>query len=241
MSDDNYVSRTPQLLKSFDTAISLVKPVLVVRYGDEADALIQDSRQEYRDLIPEIPYIGDKDPLLDVFFFPASRHLGIFKAFREHGKTVEEVGRLVYEIGEAEINAIPVLVRRAIGILWFSRWFKGRLQKRAALSRERKYPAGYIVAFVRGDGTEFDYEFDYIECAVLNFYRQQGAAELVPYVCAIDKIASEKLGWGLRRTMTLAEGGAMCDFQFKKGGETCVAIPQSLWQVDKWTESRLTR
>jgi hypothetical protein len=125
----NYVSRAPQLLKGFDRAISLVKPILFARYGDEADALIQDSRQEYRDLIPQIPYLGDKDPLLDELFFPASRHLGLFKAFREHGKTVEEVGRLVYEIGEAEIEAIPALVRRAIGILWFSRWFRGRLQK----------------------------------------------------------------------------------------------------------------
>ena len=233
MSNENYVSRTPQLLKGFDRAISLVKPILIARYGDEADALIQDSRQEYCDLIPQIPYIGDKDPLLDVFFFPASRHLGIFKAFREHGKTVEEVGRLVYEIGEAEINAIPGLARRAIGIMWFSRWFKGRLQKRVALSRERKYPAGYSVAFVQGDGIEFDYEFDYIECAVLNFYRQQGAAELVRYLCAIDKIASELLGWGLHRTMTLADGGSRCDFQFKKDGKTCVTIPPSLRKVGK--------
>jgi hypothetical protein len=36
------------------------------------------------------------------------------------------------------------------------------------------------------------------------------------------------LGWGLRRTMTLAEGGERCDFRFKKGGETCVPIPPSL-------------
>ena len=163
-----------------------------------------------------------------MFFFPATRHLGLYKAFREHGKTVEEVGRLVYEIGEAEIRAIPGLVRRVIGILWFSRWFTNRLQKRAVLSREHPYSGGYVVAFAHGDGKEFEYEFDYIECAVLNFYRQQSAAELVPYLCAIDKIASELLGWGLRRTITLAEGGAKCDFQFKKGGKTCVAIPPTL-------------
>ena len=233
MADENYVSRTPQLLKSFDRAISLAKPLLIARYGDEADVLMQDSRRQYLELIPQIPYIGDRNPLLDVFFFPATRHLGIFKAFREHGKTVEEVGQLVYEIGEAEIRAIPGLARRVIGILWFSRWFRGRVRRRAALSGEREYPAGYVVAFVQGDGIEFDFEFDYIECAVLNLYRQQGAAELVPYVCAIDKIASESLGWGLRRTTTLAEGGAMCKFQFKKGGQTCVPIPQSLRLADK--------
>ncbi len=233
MLHQNYVSRTPQLLKGFDKAISHIKPVLITRYGDEANALIQDSRQKYHDLIPQIPYIGDNNPLLDVFFFPASRHLGIYKAFQKYGKTVEEVGRLIYEIGEAEIKAIPGLVRRVIGVLWFSRWFRGRLKERAALSKEHKYPGGYVVEYVQGDGKDFDYEFDYFECAVLNFYRQQGAVELVPYICAIDEIASELLGWGLRRTMTLAEGGTKCDFQFKKGGKTCVRVPQSLGSLDK--------
>jgi hypothetical protein len=164
----------------------------------------------------------------DVFLFPASWCLAIYQAFQDHGKTAEETGRLVYEIAEAEIQAIPGWVRRAIGVLWFSRWFRKRLQKRAALSQERKYPGDYVVAYVEGDGKDFDYEFDYIECASFKFYQEQGAAELGPYICAIDKVASEMLGWGLRRTMTLAEGGEKCDFRFKKGGKTCVAIPQSL-------------
>src|SRR5574341_1441219 len=136
MSHENYISRTPHLLKSFDRAISLVKPVLIARYGEEANALIQASRQEYCGLIPQIPYVGENNPLVDVFYLPASRHLGIYKAFQEHGKTVEEVGQLVYEIGEAELKAIPGFVRRAVRLVWFSRWFTTRLQKRAALSQK---------------------------------------------------------------------------------------------------------
>lgn len=69
---------------------------------------------------------------------------------------------------------------------------------------------------------------DYIECASCKLLNEQGATELGPYVCAVDKVASEMLGWGLRRTMTLAEGGERCDFRFKKGGETHVVVPQSL-------------
>lgn len=233
MPYENYISRTSHLLRSFDRAISLVKPVLVERYAEEANVLIQASRQKYRDLIPQIPYIGENNPLVGMFYLPASRHLGIYKAFQERGKTVEEVGQLVYEIGEAELKAIPGFVRRVVGIVWFSRWFAVRLQKRAALSQERKYPGGYVVAYRQGNGKEFDYEVDYLDCAVDNFFRRQGAANLVPYLCAIDKIASELMGWGLRRTMTLADGGAKCDFRFKKDGETCVAIPQSLRKVYK--------
>lgn len=36
------------------------------------------------------------------------------------------------------------------------------------------------------------------------------------------------LGWGLARTMTLAEGAEQCDFRFKKDGDTRVAMPEPL-------------
>ena len=107
-----------------------------------------------------------------------------------------------------------------------------RLQRRAASSLEREYPGGYVLAYVEGDGRDYDYGIDYIECASCKFLNAQGAPELGPYVCAVDKIASEMLGWGLRRTTTLAQGGERCDFRFKKGAETNVTIPQSL-QVDR--------
>ena len=228
MSNETYVSRRPRLLKGFDRSVSSVKQVLIARYGEEeANTLMRESRQKYKDLIPQIPYIGKRNPLL-IFLLPASRYLAIYRTFQEHGRTVEEAGRLVYEIAEAQFEAIPRWVRRVIGVLWFIPWFAKRLQKRAALSQERKYPGGYVLAYVEGDGQDFDYGIDYIECASCKFLNEQDAAELGPYVCAVDKVASEMLGWGLRRTMTLAEGGERCDFRFKKGGKTLVTIPQSL-------------
>lgn len=228
MSYGTYVSRKSRLLKDFDRSVSRVKQVLIARYGEGvANTLMRESRQKYEDLIPQIPYIGDRNPLL-IFLLPASRYLAIYRTFQKHGKTVEEAGRLVYEIGEAEFEAIPCWVRRAIGVLWFSRWFAKRLQKRAATSQERKYSGGYVLAYIEGDGQDFDYGIDYIECASCKFLNEQDAAELGLYVCAVDKVASEMLGWGLRRTMTLAEGGERCDFRFKKGGKTRVVVPQAL-------------
>ena len=50
----------------------------------------------------------------------------------------------------------------------------------------------------------------------------EGAPELAPYLCLIDILYSEKFGWGLMRTTTLADGDERCDFRFKKGGETRV-------------------
>jgi len=39
-----------------------------------------------------------------------------------------------------------------------------------------------------------------------------------------ELLYSEALGWGLRRTMTLADGQERCDFRFKRGGKTHVAL-----------------
>ena len=228
MSYETYISRKSQLLKAFDRSVSRAKQGLIARYGEaETITLMHESRLMYEDIIPEIPYIGNRNPFL-IFLIPASRVVAIYRTFQKHGRTVEETGQLIYEIGEAEFKAIPGWVQRLIEVLWFSRWFTNRLQKRAASSQKRKYAGGYVLTFVKGDGQDFDYGIDYSECATCKFLNEQGAAELSPYLCAVDQVASEMLGWGLRRTMTLAEGGKKCDFRFTKGGKTSLTLPQSL-------------
>jgi hypothetical protein len=76
------------------------------------------------------------------------------------------------------------------------------------------------MTYVEGNGRDFDYGVDYSECAICKFLSAQNALELVPYMCATDKIGSELLGWGLSRTMTIAKGDEKCDFRYKKGGTT---------------------
>ncbi len=225
---ENYVSRKPSLLRAYDKSIKRVRPTLVARFGQEqADSIIRESGQEYERLVPEIPYIGERSPML-YFLLPTSRHLAVYRILQRHGRPLEEAGQIVYEMGEAEIRAVPSVARRTIGYLWFSPLFKRRLKRRAAESRARQYPGGYVIDYVEGDGQEFDYGVDYIECASCKFLKAQGVPELTPYGCAVDKVASEMLGWGLSRTMTLAEGYDRCDFRFKKGGMTCVPLPPSL-------------
>ena len=226
MASETYPHRKSQFLSSFKRSIERVHPVLIDRYGrQEADTLMRLSGQKYEDLIPQIPYIGDRNPMFNLFLLPASRYLAIYRAFQSHGRSLEETGRLVYEIGQAELLAIPGLVRWVISALWFSGLFRKRVQRRAALSQARKYPGDFVFVYTEPGNQEFDYGIDYLECAVCKFYRQQDAVALTPYICAIDKPASEMLGWGLYRMQALADGGEKCDFRFKKGGNTRVEIP----------------
>lgn len=41
-----------------------------------------------------------------------------------------------------------------------------------------------------------------------------------PVMYAMDIVAREMFGWGLTRTMTIADGYEKCDFRYKKGGKT---------------------
>jgi hypothetical protein len=233
LRENNYIYRKQQLLKAFDKAITRSKHVLVTRYGNEkAYSLIRESRLEYETIIPKIPFIGYKDPFL-VFLFPKSRCLAIYRVLRRKGLIFGEAAQIIFQMGEAELESVPILLRRIIGYLWFSPIYKWRLRKRAKESQERKYPGSYVFNFIEGDGRIFDYGFDYTECAGCKFFSQQGTPELAPIMCATDIIASKIFGWGLTRTITIADGFQKCDFRFKKGGKTNITISPSVKDVCK--------
>jgi hypothetical protein len=175
-------------------------------------------------LIPEIPTIENGSIMLQLLL-PATRNLALYRAMRDQNHAAEETLQMTYLMGQAGIQAVPAVIRWAIGRIWFSGWFLRRLQRRAAKSQEGKNPDGYVFFFVAGDGQSFDYGIDYTQCAACKFLEAQGAPELTPIACAVDKVASEMMGWGLTRRTTLAEGHDRCDFRFKKGGKTDVPLP----------------
>jgi hypothetical protein len=231
MEVDNYILAKLKFLKSFDKSIARSKRVLIPRFGnDQTNLLIIESRSEYEALVPQIPFIGHRSPFL-IFLLPTSRSLAIYRVLRRKALTVEEAGQIIYQMYEAEFSSIPILLRRLIGYLWFSPLFIRRLRKRAKESQERKYPGGYVLTFLEGDGQTFDYGFDYTECAGCKFLNQQGSPELAPYLCATDIVGSEIFGWGLTRTMTIADGSKKCDFRYKKGGKTNITISPSVKKV----------
>lgn len=228
MSHENYLYRRNQFTRSFNRLLARVKPSVSAWLGEEqARQFMQDARQEYEELIPRIPYIGESRLLLGLFL-PSSRYLAVYRALQGQGHTLEDAGRVIFLMGAEEARAIPYVGRRLIETLWFSRWFRSLLKKGALKSQQRRYPGSFVLSYVEGDGREFDYGVDYTECAHCKFLRAENAFELAPYVCATDKPVSELIGWGLTRPKTIADGFPICGFRFKKGGETNVPIPQPL-------------
>lgn len=228
MSHNNYLYRKNQLIRTFDKLLARIHPSVFAWLGaEQAEQFMQQARQEYEALIPRIPYISD-NALILTFFFPVTRYLAVYRALQRQGRTLEDAGRLIFLISKEEARAIPYVGRRLMETLWFSRWFRRLIKKGALKSQQRRYAGGFVLSYVEGDGREFDYGFDYSQCANCKFLRAENAFELAPYVCATDKPISELMGWGLTRPKTIADGFPICGFRFKKGGATNVPIPQSL-------------
>jgi hypothetical protein len=225
-----YVARKRRYLWEFDLVAKSARSVLDEYFGGEANVLLAETRREFESLIPQLPYIGGKQPFTEFIIFTAML-LAIYRINKAHGRTVEQTGELMYEIGRVFLRSYPAFLRVMFGRMNFSRRYLDRLRKGAIESHQRKYPDGYVLNFIEGDGKTFDYGVDYFECASCKFLAKQGAPELAPFLCPVDILYSEALGWGLMRTTTLAEGAEKCDFRFKRGGPTKIAVPPAMQHV----------
>ena len=232
MSDPSnyYIAHKKRFVMEFDLVAKSARSVIGEYFGEDARALTAETRQEFEHLIPQLPYIGGKQPFTEFIVFTGML-LAVYRVNKAHGKTVEQTGEMVFEMGRAFLNSFPTFLLRLFMSLNFSRRAMDRLRKGAIESQQRKYSEGNVINFIEGDGKTFDYGVDYIECASCKFLAAQGAPEIAPYLCPVDILFSEAMGWGLTRTMTLAQGADKCDFRFKKGGPTNVAVPVALGNV----------
>lgn len=227
MSQGYYVDRKQKLLKDFDKGSKQIRGLLVAKYGEaETDAMTAEVRLEYERLIPDLPYVGGRQPFTQLVILTAWG-LSQYRVLKAHGHTLEEEGQLVYELTWKVIYDYPRFVRWFIGRMCFSQLVLGNLKKTAAESHQRPYPGGYVYTLIEGDGKDFDWGVDFTECASCKFLREHGAPELGPYLCLVDDVYSEAFNWGLTRTKTLADGYEKCDFRFKRGGRTNIQSPIS--------------
>ena len=225
-----YMAHKKRFLWEFDLVARSGRSVVEGYFDEDAGAVIAETRREFEDLIPQFPFIGGKQPHTEFIVFTGLL-LAVYRVNKAHGKSAEQTGEMVFEIGRVFLDSFPTFLLRLLMPLNFSRRYLDLIRKGAIESQGREYPEGNVLEFIEGDGKNFDYGVDYLECASCKFLTRQGAPEIAPYLCPVDIHYSRALGWGLTRTMTLAEGADRCDFRFKKGGETNVAVPAALQDV----------
>ena len=225
-----YMTRKNRLLLEFDLVAKSARTVVEGYFGENAQALTSEVRREFEDLIPQLPYVGGKQPFTEFIVFTGML-LAIYRVSKANGMTIEQTGVMVFEMGMAFLNSFPTFLLRLFVPVSFSRYAMEQMRKGSIESHRREYPESSVINFVEGNGVTFDYGVDYIECASYKFLAKQGAPEIAPYLCPVDILFSQALGWGLTRTTTLAEGAEVCDFRFKRGGPTNVAVPAALQDI----------
>ncbi len=219
-----YTARKEKLLEEFDGNSALMQASLVARYGEEfAGTLQREVRQEYEKLIPEIPYIkGPRARLLNRFLLITAQELAAYKAIKNHGKPPGEAWELCHEALRLRLAEIPKWKRWLLRRFMFSRLVR-KIVARRARQQERARFGDFEIEYLIGEGTEFDFGVNYLQCGNYDFVKKHGGDEFAPYVCMSDIALGDAMGWGLIRTQTLADGCPHCDFRFKKGAATQIS------------------
>lgn len=214
--------------RRFDRLFERSHGLFVARYGEElALVMRRETADEYRRLIPAVPYIGGRRNIYSTNLVQTAWALAIYRVVVEHGGSLEEAGELIHGIAQVEMGRVPRVVRHGSGRLWFGRMMRLRLKRAARRSQARRYPGDFRFECVAGDGKTVEFGIDMVECGIVTFLRRQGAEELGPYLCDLDYVMFGAMGIGLRRTKTLAWGCDLCDFRFSRDGVVPASWPPS--------------
>jgi hypothetical protein len=213
-----YLTHRAALLKAFQETNNGARQYLAAREGEKlASAVTREAASRFSVLLPHLPDVGGEQNI-DLPYLPiAAWYLAYYQPMQAHGKTAADVGRMIYDLNDTDLTRYPKAQALAEGARWFSRANLEKLRKWAAWTQEREYPANWVATIIQGDGQDFDFGYDYQECGVVKYLQSQRAAELAPYVCLNDFLKSRALGTGLKRSKTLAQGDAVCNFRYKKG------------------------
>jgi len=215
-SSEYYLSHKSEILEQFNSHTQAWRPLLIKRYGDGfTNAVLSETRHQYEVLIPNIPYIGGDDNPMTRHLVRSTTSLTLYKVMKSRGKTALEVGKIVYDAVVASVSRLPLNLDYEL-----SEEFIAQEKEQARKSQERRYSWDWVWEFVEGNGLEFDYGYDFLECATQKLYRAYNANDFLPFYCYLDFVTHRTAGWGFARTKTLAEGFDRCDFRWKGGGET---------------------
>lgn len=215
-----------KLVSKFDRTLRRSDGFVADWFGEEeAAATRQEVLDEYRRLIPEVPYIGGRRNMYSRTLMGTPQPLALHRVVVRHGGTVSDTGEFLHRWMRERLERVPRVLRHLMGRYRFSRAKIRQYERTARRSHKRRYAGDWVLETVDADGKAFDTGFDITECGIAKFLHDQDADELTPYICDLDHLLAEAMGYGLERTRTLSWGCDRCDFRLTKDGETSAPWP----------------
>ncbi len=186
---------------------------LAERLVPDASVVVDEASAIFDRMLPDLAYQEKPDHPLAAALFTCSVNIALYLAVKSRGVDVHAFGAsLLAGLTRAPIP-VPELTDDAIRnqIAWFT--------EAGAASRQEGRSGEDVFEAVLPEAGEFEWGFNITSCSIRHEAAKHDALELVPYLCAVDDVMSDKGNQGLRRTGSIALGAQQCDFRYKRGGE----------------------
>ena len=221
-----YADRKVKFLKDLGVLFESARRILPAHVkSTEVPAVLDDTRQSFGHILAQLPDLGGDRNLFNSSIVAGVVALAYIRALESRKVPSASIHESLYGIYFDAYFSLPGLLKAALRWFEFSRPHMRRLKEFARWTQERAFPENYVVEFIPGDGRNFDFGYDVTECALVKFYRRMHAEEHLPYVCIGDFAASCALKTGLRRTTTLSNGAATCDFRYGRKRDALSGLP----------------
>lgn len=227
--NDYYIKNKVKLTTQFDKFLHISKEILLPKFNEpEIEEIFNEIRNEFENLIPEIPYIGGrKNPNTSMLVYSVSI-LAFYRILENKGMIYREIGEFTYELSE-KINKIRVHKLEKTDQNPVDQYFNDTYinfnKSFAKATQQKKYPDDFVMEFVEGDGKTYDYGYRFTECGIHKLFKKLGAEKYVPFLCLGDFAQADVFGFGFTRTQTIGNGAPICDHRFLKSGTTPRAWP----------------
>ncbi|MEI6126036.1 MAG: hypothetical protein WCQ99_05720 [Pseudomonadota bacterium] len=213
-----------KLLQQYDAG-NTSRRAMYVTVFDEAkvDGILDEMRDSYEALIPDMPYIGELNYHLQ-WDIPNAEKLAEFKVAKTYGLSVKDFSSMYLDWTAQNLRSQYTdseLVQ--IGNMQFGLMADIQLRIVAFISQLKVYPEDYILKYVKGDGKDFDWGLDYTQCPSEILYRRHDELNLLfNVICRADYVAGSLMKVGYHRSQTIVEGYSFCDLRWKQGKESVI-------------------
>ncbi|MBL7212850.1 MAG: L-2-amino-thiazoline-4-carboxylic acid hydrolase [Desulfobacteraceae bacterium] len=184
---------------------------------DKARQITKKASAQFKNIVLRLPGVGGEQNDDTQYLIIGAWYLAYYRPMKELNMDAEDVGRMIYDLNKVNLEHMPQRHALEEGDEKFSSEAEAKMKAWAESTQLRKYPGNWVAGFVKGNGDDFDFGYNYTECALCKFYNSQGTPELAPFVCLNDFIRSKRLNTGLDRIKTLGQGDDICNFRYKHG------------------------
>ncbi|HEX4946768.1 MAG TPA: L-2-amino-thiazoline-4-carboxylic acid hydrolase [Blastocatellia bacterium] len=183
---------------------------LAGRFFEDAQAVVAEAEAIFDAMLPTMAYVDKPQHPLAAALFICNVNLSLYLALKQRGVDAHAFGNaLLNGLMRAPIPPRPQESEEAL---------QERLQQFALLAQESQInaqPGEDVFEVVHEEA--FDWGYNIQSCALCHSASQHNAMEVVPYMCAVDDVMSDKNNQGLRRTGSIALGASHCDFRYQRG------------------------